>query len=52
MTYADECRRKAEEAERLASRSYNPVEYGEHLATAKLWRERAEAAAKDTPKNA
>jgi hypothetical protein len=35
------CLANAEAAERLAARSYNAVDYAEHLAAARLWRQRA-----------
>jgi hypothetical protein len=45
MTEADDYLRRAEEAERAAGRTYNVVEYAEHLEAAKAWRELAKRAA-------
>ena len=45
MTEAEDYVRRAEEAERAAARTYNVVEYAEHLAAAKAWRELAKRAA-------
>jgi hypothetical protein len=45
ITDTDDYLRRAEEAERAAARTYNAVEYGEHLEAAKVWRELAKRAA-------